>query len=156
MENWKRVCGFESYEVSDCGNVRRGKRILKPIETPSGYLSVHLCENGRKKKKRISRLVAIAFLDNPKGYPAVNHKDENKKNNRADNLEWCDHKYNANYGTRNERISRKVRNIDTGQIFASTCAAAESVHRPPTSITRCCRGRRKTCGGYHWEYMTGV
>lgn len=164
METWKHVCGYQKYEVSNYGNVRRGKRILKQTETPSGYLTVHLCENGIRKRHRINRLVALAFIDNPNGFPVVNHKDENKKNNCVDNLEWCDHKYNANYGTRNARISKKIINLDTGEVFASTCDAAKYVNRPPTSITRCCKGRRKHCGGFRWGYyaennlkdMTGI
>jgi hypothetical protein len=72
---------------------------------------VHLTAlNGKAKKERVNRLVAIAFLDNPEGLPQVNHKDENKLNNSVENLEWCSAKYNANYGTRTERIvnSRKL------------------------------------------------
>lgn len=55
----------------------------------------------------VHRLVALAFIDNPNGYLEVNHKDENKSNNAVDNLEWCDHTYNANYGTKPERTAQK-------------------------------------------------
>lgn len=153
MEQWKQVSGYENYEVSDNGRVRRNERLLKPIVSKSGYASVHLSKNGLKKKYRINRLVAIAFLENPYGYPVVNHKDENKLNNNVNNLEWCDHTYNANYGTRNERISKRIKNLDTGEVFKSTCEAAKSVNRPPTSISRCCKGKRRSCGSYRWAYI---
>lgn len=82
------------------------QRYLKGTVTQAGYTYVHLTAvNGKRKKERLHRLVAIAFLPNPLDLPQVNHKDENKENNRADNLEWCDAKYNCNYGTRNQKIS---------------------------------------------------
>lgn len=55
--------------------------------------------NGKAKHEKIHRLVALAFIDNPNNYPHVNHKDEDKNNNSVSNLEWCDIKYNNNYGT---------------------------------------------------------
>ena len=79
--------------------------------TPSmlnGYLVVCFNRNGVKKNLRVHRLVAQAFIPNPLNYPIVNHKDECKTNNAVDNLEWCDVKYNDNYGTRNERLSQKL------------------------------------------------
>ena len=59
--------------------------------------------NGNKSFS-VHKLIALAFLPNPNNYLEINHKDEDKTNNRVENLEWCDHKYNSNYGTRSERI----------------------------------------------------
>ena len=77
----------------------------------------------------IHRLVALAFLDNPNNYTQVNQEDETKLNNCVDNLEWCDAKYNINYGTRNDRMaktqSRKVRCVETGIIYDSIKEAEE-------------------------------
>lgn len=103
METWKAVKGYEGlYEVSDEGRVRsvaRGNRVLRPQERRHGYLAVCLYGRGGNKNgfRQISvhRLVAEAFLENPNGYTDVNHKDENKQNNRLDNLEWCDHRNNS-------------------------------------------------------------
>lgn len=71
-----------------------------------GYESVKVLCNGKRKHFKIHRLVATVFLPNPQNLPEVNHKDENPSNNCVDNLEWCSHKYNMNYGTVKERISK--------------------------------------------------
>lgn len=116
MEIWKDCKGYEGkYQVSNLGRVWsvKGQKYLKGTILPSGYVHVHLTTpNGKRKKERLHRLVAIAFLDNPNNLPQVNHKDENKLNNCVDNLEWCNAKYNANYGTRNQRIgdTRRISN----------------------------------------------
>ena len=108
-EIWKDCKGYEGkYQVSNFGRVwnANNQRYLKPWISKGGYYLVNLIsKNGKIKHESIHRLVAIAFIDNPCNYPQVNHKDEDKTNNRVDNLEWCDSKYNNNYGTRNERIS---------------------------------------------------
>lgn len=109
MEIWKDCKGYEGkYQVSTQGRVWsvKGQRYLKGTVTKKGYVYVHLtAKNGKAVKERLHRLVALTFLDNPDNLPVVNHKDENKLNNSVDNLEWCSHKYNCNYGTRNARIS---------------------------------------------------
>lgn len=64
-----------------------------------------LFKNGKGKTHKVHRLVAMIFIPNPNNLPIVNHIDEDKTNNNVNNLEWCTHKYNMNYGTRNERIS---------------------------------------------------
>lgn len=101
-EIWLPVVGFEGlYEVSNLGKVKSLKfgkeKILIQVKMKNGYLYVNLYKEGKVKTCRVHRLVCQAFLDNPNGYTCVNHKDECKTNNRVDNLEWCDNKYNANY-----------------------------------------------------------
>ena len=106
IEEWKPVVGYEGlYEVSNTGQIRSLKRniILRPKKEPTGYLRCNLSLNKNVKTFSIHRLVAQAFLPNPDNLPEVNHKDEDKTNNRVENLEWCNHKYNMNYGTRNIR-----------------------------------------------------
>ena len=118
-EEWRPIEGYEGlYEVSNTGRVRSLDRyvrsksksyrlqkgsILSPFTT-NGYLCVILQASQVTRKFRIHRLVAQAFLPNPDNLPEVNHRDEDKTNNRVDNLEFCDHKYNNNYGSRNIRI----------------------------------------------------
>ena len=103
------------YEVSNLGRVRsvdrvdsRGRRlegrILKQNKN-KGYLSVALCG----KVFKVHRLVATVFVPNPNNLPQVNHLDENKHNNRVDNLEWVTAKDNMNYGTRNQRASKAMK-----------------------------------------------
>ena len=115
-EIWKDIEGYEGlYEVSSYGRVRslgqfvnhnyggyayRKGRILKPGLGSKKYLSVTLSKNGIQKQYSVHRLVAQAFIPNINNLPIINHKDENKLNNCVDNLEWCDYKYNVNYGNR--------------------------------------------------------
>lgn len=112
MEIWKEIPGYEGlYEVSSYGGVRRYHSYdLKLYNTNKGYLQVYLYNNGVRKGIKVHRLVAQTFIPNPDCLPQVNHKDENKTNNRVDNLEWCDCKYNIKYGSAIERtVSTKIK-----------------------------------------------
>jgi hypothetical protein len=171
MEIWKDIEGYEGkYQVSSCGRVKSlnynktgREQILEPIKFSNGYLLVCLYKNGKGKYKLIHRLVAEAFIPNPKNLPYVNHKDENKENNRVDNLEWCEQKYNLNYGTRNERISKKLLNredlskpvlcVETGIVYSSAMEAERQTGADNGHIIACCKGKKyKTTKGYHWQY----
>lgn len=116
-EIWKDIQKYKGrYQISNMGRVKslartitdelgREKPIQEKVLKPSnnkGYLRVRL----EGKFYYIHRLVAEAFIPNPKNLPEVNHKDENKQNNCIDNLEWCSKEYNANYGTRVQRIKQ--------------------------------------------------
>lgn len=101
-EVWASIKGYEGlYEVSNYGNVRSLKygkiKYLKPAKNKGGYYFVILCKNGKTKNFRIHRLVANAFIENPNNYPQINHKDEDKTNNKASNLEWCNNQYNKRF-----------------------------------------------------------
>lgn len=107
-EVWKEVQGYPDYFVSDLGRVRSLKkgvfRILNPMNN-HGYKCVSLCQNGHVKIFLVHRLVANAFIPNPGNLPIINHKDENPSNNAVVNLEWCDNRYNINYGSCRRKIS---------------------------------------------------
>jgi hypothetical protein len=123
----------------------------------NGYLEVVLyAKNGKRKKEKVHRLVALAFLDNPENKPQVNHKDENPANNYLDNLEWVTAKENINYGTRTARAakgnSKPVYCVELDKVFPSGAKAKEELGINNSHITACCKGIRKTAGGYHWEY----
>ena len=115
-EIWKDFEDYEGkYQISNRGNVKSlnyrhtGKeRILKPQKTGRGYLFVYLYKDGKAKKYLVHRLVAEVFLDNPEGYTEVNHKDENKTNNNADNLEWCSRSYNCSYNDKAKKAGKKT------------------------------------------------
>ena len=113
IEEWRPIVGFEGlYEVSNTGQVRncRGK-LLRPGLNHNGYLKCVLCKKGKTKTIYIHRLVAQAFLPNPDNLPQVNHKDEDKTNNSVDNLEWCNSKYNVNYGcAQDKRVKTNIIN----------------------------------------------
>ena len=112
MEEWRDIEGYEGlYQISNLGRVKSFPRpttpggILKTIKRKDGYCSIKLSKNGKVKKVLVHRLVAKAFIPNTNNLPIINHKDENPLNNNVDNLEWCDYKYNNNYGTLSKRKS---------------------------------------------------
>lgn len=105
------------YEVSDKGNIRSTitKKILKQqFNKRTGYYQVRLSNAGESHVVSTHRQVALAWVNNPKPYEytVVNHRDEDKNNNEASNLEWCTTKYNLNYGTIIERMSEQRLNRD--------------------------------------------
>ena len=140
-------------------------KTLKQSKVGNEYLRVDLCKNGEIKHFTVHRLVASAFVKNSENLPMVNHKDENKANNSAENLEWCTAKYNSNYGTRCERISEKLSRLKCKPvaqyldgaliaIFPSMIAAKHIAD--PGHIGACCNGKEKQAGGYKWVYAEGV
>lgn len=184
---WKPIEGYEGrYEVSNLGRVRsidmiistgnesynrsmlyKG-RILKGSLSCNGYVYITLSRPGRNiLKKYVHRLVAEAFLPNPNNYRIVNHKDENKKNNVVENLEWCTHKYNVNYGTgisrsrekllNNKKWSKKIAQYTLDGELVRTYPSLHEMFRvtnfPRCNIKRCCEGRGKQRYGYIWRYV---
>lgn len=128
-EIWKAVVGFEGlYEVSNLGKVRSlhwygGDKIVERalVDRPDGYKSICLSKNGKSKIHLIHRLVAEAFLPKIEGKDFVNHKDENRSNNRVENLEWCNKSYNQLYSMalhpeRKDLFIDNLRDKETGKI----------------------------------------
>ena len=149
----KDIKGYEGlYAVTSCGKVWGYKRkmFLSP-RLHNGYLRVALSNNGTTKDFFVQRIVAEAFIPNPNNLPQVNHKDENKENNCVENLEWCDAKYNINYGTRNSRMSKGVRCVELNKTYNSITEAAQDTKVKIQHISACLLGLQKTTGKYHWE-----
>ena len=99
----KEVTGFPKYLIDTNGNIynKRTNKKLKDRDNGRGYRAVCLYNSeGKMVHKYVHRLVAETFIDNPNNLSEVNHIDENKANNSVDNLEWCDRKYNNNYGSK--------------------------------------------------------
>lgn len=173
-EIWKDIKGYEGlYQISNHGRVKSlhfGKeRIRKPSDS-RGYPIILLNKGGKYTVTYIHRLVATYFVPNPDNKPEINHLDENKKNNRADNLAWCTEKENTNWGTRTERarksmkgklvnrkdVSKKVDRytvdgeyLDT---YPSLAEAARTFGLFYSNIAKVCRGENKTSGGYKWKF----
>ena len=166
-EIWKEI--DDRYSVSNLGRVKGNyankERILKPFYNHDGYLMVDIRHPQTRKSVSVHRLVAMAFIPNPDNLKEVNHKDENKTNNCVENLEWCDTKYNCNYGTRNERkginCRKSICSVDKdGKItyYGSRMEASELTGINDTSISKALSGnasRNKTAGGMLWFYNDG-
>lgn len=176
MEEWKDVPNYERlYQASNLGNIRSlnynhtGKiQILKMSIDKDGYPMITLHKNGKQKTYRVHRIVAQTFLENPNNYPEVNHKDENKQNNKVENLEWCTCKYNQNYGTRTERSAKgkgkKVVCINTGEIFDTIKEAERKYNlKGESGISYVCKGKRISAGKHpvtgeklKWRYLDEI
>ena len=192
-EIWRPIKNYETYyEVSNLGRVRsvdrviidsdgvkrllKGK-ILKPAKNNNGYLVCGLRKNSKANSFTVHRLVAQAFLPNTDNLPEVNHKDENKDNNRVflkkngsvnldkSNLEWCTRSYNINYGTRNKQVAEKLKillskpvlqiDISTGQViseYPSVMEVARQLNINNGGISNCCLRKRKTYKGFKWKF----
>lgn len=179
-EIWKDIKGYEGYyQVSNLGRVKsldrinsRGFQMIgKPLninKLVSGYCTVSLCKNGKPIICLVHRLVAETFIPNPENLPCVNHKDENPSNNCVDNLEWCTHLYNMNYGTRNKRLSENHKGVinthkstpilqySLDNKFIKEYPSMAEVNRQlgysQAGISRCCKGKYKQSYGYIWKF----
>ena len=92
---WVKINCF--LEVSNFGEVKSHGKIIKGEITSGGYCRVHISHKGVQYKFLVHRLVAEAFILNPKHLPEVNHIDGNKQNNSVDNLEWCTRSQNTSH-----------------------------------------------------------
>lgn len=136
-------------------------KIMK-INKCGEYDYVALYKNNKKKIQKIHRLVAENFIENPKKLECINHKDENKRNNRIDNLEWCTKKYNCNYGKRNEKMSKSLSKYkiiqkdikgNTIKIWDNIWDLEHNTNFNKWVIRLCCKNRCKTAYGYKWKYL---
>lgn len=143
-EVFRPVEGFEGiYEISNMGRVKSvcrisaadrvlPEKILKPGHTTAGYPFVVLRKGGKSYNKPIHRLVATAFIPNPNCYRVVNHKDRNRDNNTAENLEWCSQGYNISYSLNKLGMSHTHR----GREVRVTVAGKELVFNSMTACSR--------------------
>lgn len=169
MEEWKDIIGYEGmYQISSEGRVRsfyhnKWNILSLHIAGKTNHLKIGLYKDKCRKHFFVHRLVAIAFIPNPNNYTEVNHKDENPLNNNVNNLEWCNHSYNMNYGTCQERAhtthlerTPSILMYDKEGVlkatFNSVVEAEKETGIPHSNIIACCKGRLKTAKGYIWKY----
>lgn len=180
-ETWKTIPSNDGYEVSNMGNVRSKDRwvkntgikaggyfqkgkTLKICMAKNGYCVVNL---GRNRTQYIHRLVCTAFIGEIRNQMTVNHKDGNKQNNRADNLEILTYQENHLHafhtlhrkpsclGKNNNGASKPVSQIKDGKIVANYPSAREAERRTGISyraISACCNGDKKHAGGFEWKF----
>lgn len=160
---YKDIEGFEYYQITDDGRIwnKKLKRFLSGCIRKDGYVKVSLRKSDRKTPitKSIHRLVAEAFVPNPDNLSCVNHRDECKTNNRAENLEWCTYQYNNTYGERLVKTAKKKSKTryqysldgELIKVWSSAVEASKNGYNK-CCINDCCRGIHKTHKGYKWSF----
>lgn len=199
-EEWRDVVGYEGYYmVSNMGRIAtlshtvdfisiydgvevkktfKAKQCLRKLhQGKRGYMECTLRDSKRTKLMKVHRIVAEAFIPNPQSLPSVNHKDEDKTNNKVENLEWCTCLYNANYGTRNKRLKTSLSNAHKNGLFENTYKVGRKpivgislldgttikferladLHEQGFErhlVSKCCRNLRKDYKGYKWMFLS--
>ena len=181
-EIWKDIPECKGYQVSNLGRIRSVDRVVyaanrwggvnprkykgKLISTfayPNGYKAfVYRKEDKTIKNFLIHRLVAQAFIHNPDNLPQINHKNEQRDDNRVDNLEWCTDVYNKMYNNRSKRVAiangKPIEQLSMdGHLireFPSIREAARYVNGDMKSIRMCCKKDTMThyYKGYRWKF----
>ncbi len=178
-EEWKAVDGYNGlYCVSNTGKVKSMKwnhsdkeKEMKQYDQ-GGYKLVGIRRNGTHHNYLVHRLVATAFVPNPRNLYDVNHIDGNKSNNCADNLEWVTKSENIRHAIRmglrppickNEhkkgdaspickKILQYTKDFEFIKCWNSVYEIEEKLGYKKSCIHRCCRGERKTYMGYIWRH----
>lgn len=152
-EEWRPIDGFPNYQVSNKGKVMNIKtgRVLKNVIDNHGYLMINL---GRGNTRTVHKLVATAFIPNPLNLPQINHIDECKTNNDANNLEWVSASKNVRHSA--HQRSCKINQLTLDGEFIKQWGSAHEIEREfgyaPINILRTCQCKFKQTYGYRWEY----
>ena len=150
----KDIKNYEGlYAITSCGKVwsYKSKKFLKPTPNSRGYLQVSLRKDKEKKQFLIHRLVAEAYIPNPNNYETVDHIDFDKTNNCINNLQWMERSENSR--KKRDCRGKPVRCIELNTIYPSAAEAARCFDLNASNIGSVCLGKRKTTGGYHWEFV---
>lgn len=174
VEEWRTIEEFPSYEVSSFGNIRNKKtpdryHSLNVSGRGRNYYSVTFSVNNVQTRRNVHRLVAKAFIPNPNNLPEINHKDENGLNNRVENLEWCDRRYNLMWGNRTQKFidAKSIPILQCDKLgnvikeWKSQTEAAKELHLDTGSLSHALAGWRinqkgkvpvYTYHGFIWKY----
>lgn len=160
QEIWKDIPDFETYQVSNLGQVRNKKRdrLLTAHPSARGYMHVGLYKDDKRINVYVHRLVAAAFLERGDENLEVNHIDGDKSNNRVDNLEWCTRSDNTKHafkiGLKQPPINGSaigVEIVETGEKFDSLRSCAKAINGDKKCIRECIRGRQDTHHDLHFR-----
>jgi len=129
MERYIEITGFSNYEVSNYGKIKNIKtgRILKDSSTHNGYRKISLSKDGVVGYYRVHRLVCEHFNANPGHKPHVDHKDEDKSNNRADNLRWCTNRENLDFYYEN---NPEKKGVPRDKVYGNRADMIKAIGKP--------------------------
>lgn len=155
-ERTREISGYEGlYGVSNKGNVYSLKSGCALVANREAYVT--LSKGGKIATYRIADLVAREWVANKMRWSYVRHKDGDVRNNRSDNLEWCQEK-EVQRGSAN-KLARKVLQLDLmgGLVgkYNSIADASLVTGVDKSSISRCCRGSAMSAGNYRWRFESG-
>ena len=134
------------------------KDIIMKVCNKDGYNIVNLWKNKKKKTIKVHRLVAEAFIPNLDNKPYINHKNAIRNDNTIQNLEWCTQKENILHaykiGSRQtKRIQQYDLKNDLIRNWSSIKDASQKLKISNGHICSCCKGKRKSAGGFIWKYI---
>ena len=183
-EEWKQS-RFKNYLVSNYGRIKRKAHVTIPEATNNhthhrtytekiskltinkyGYVEYRFSEDGRLHGSTIHKIVAEAFIPKPDNLTFINHKNEDKSDNRVENLEWCSAQYNSNYGTCQQRRAKSVRELRRERIvdvdqYSINGTLIRSYHTKGElddfgfcvkTVLRSCKRQQETANGYVWRF----
>ena len=163
---WTTVRDDPNYEVTRSGSVRNSKtgNVLKPSLNNSGYLFVNMGPKHHRFSRSVHRLVAEAYVDGYAPGLDVNHKNGDKQDNRAENLEFCSRSENIRHAYRTGLAKghkvdyagtqpKRVKIVETGEEFRTLRECEKAINGNNRHISECLNGKQKTHRGYHFEYI---